>query len=69
MFDRSNNLITWASQKQRTVVFTSCEAEYMAATEGARHALWLRNLLNEINGDDQQKIKLMINNKGAIALT
>nr|KAJ0197689.1 hypothetical protein LSAT_V11C700345610 [Lactuca sativa] len=43
-FYYSGNLITWASQKQKTVALSSCEAEYMAATAAACQGLWLRNL-------------------------
>ena len=40
--------ITWCSQKQETVALSSCEAEFMAATEAAKQAIWLQELLEEI---------------------
>ncbi|CAH9083220.1 unnamed protein product [Cuscuta epithymum] len=40
--------ITWVSQKQRIVVLSSCEAEYIAATSGACQGIWLTKLLESI---------------------
>lgn len=64
----SGNIITWASQKQKTVAFSSCEAEYMAATAAACQGLWLRNLFSELMGKKAQKVKLLIDNQSTIAL-
>ncbi|XP_051120421.1 secreted RxLR effector protein 161-like [Andrographis paniculata] len=50
----SGNLITWCSQKQRTVALSSCEAEFKAATSAACQALWLRNLLVDLTGWEAQ---------------
>ena len=40
--------ITWCSQKQEIVALSSCEAEFMAATEAAKQAIWLQELLGEV---------------------
>ncbi|XP_035844452.1 secreted RxLR effector protein 161-like [Helianthus annuus] len=32
VFYLSNNIVTWSSQKQRTVALSTCEAKFMAAT-------------------------------------
>ena len=40
--------ITWCSQKQEIVAWSSCEAEFMAATEAAKQAIWLQELMSEI---------------------
>ncbi|KAJ0558737.1 putative RNA-directed DNA polymerase [Helianthus annuus] len=68
VFYFANNVITWSSQKQRTVALSSCEAEFMAATTAACQALWLRNLLSEVSGSESQCVELMVDNEGAIAL-
>ncbi|KAJ0828650.1 putative RNA-directed DNA polymerase [Helianthus annuus] len=67
-FYYSNNLITWCSQKQKTVALSSCEAEFMAATSAACQALWLRNMISELIGREAQKVKLLVDNESAIAL-
>ncbi|KAG7542504.1 Ribonuclease H-like superfamily [Arabidopsis thaliana x Arabidopsis arenosa] len=61
--------ITWCSQKQETVAMSSCEAEFMAATEAAKQAIWLKELLSEILNTEGKKVLLRIDNKSAIALT
>ena len=42
-----NTTVWWKSRKQVAVALSSCEAEYMALFEGAKDAIWLRNLLSE----------------------
>ena len=64
----NGNLITWQSQKQRTVALSSCEAEFMAATAATCQALWLRSLLSEVTGAKQKPVTLYVDNKSAIAL-
>lgn len=61
--------ITWCSQKQETVALSSCEAEFMAATEAAKQAIWLQELMGEITGKKHEKILIRVDNKSAIALT
>ena len=61
-------LVAWNSQKQITVALSSCEAEFMAATAAACHALWLRSLLAEIIGAEPKPVKMFVDNKSAIAL-
>ena len=61
--------ITWCSQKQDTVALSSCEAEFMAATEAAKQSIWLQELLGEIKGREPEKVLIKIDNKSAIALT
>lgn len=60
--------ITWCSQKQEIVALSSCEAEFMAATEAAKQAIWLQELLGEVVGKTCEKVKIMVDNKLVIAL-
>ncbi|CAM8902096.1 unnamed protein product [Rhodiola kirilowii] len=61
--------ITWCSQKQETLALSSCEAEFMAATEAAKQASWLQDLQGEIVGKTSKKVTIRVDNKSAIALT
>ncbi|KAG6527016.1 hypothetical protein ZIOFF_009103 [Zingiber officinale] len=50
------------------VALSSCEAEFMAATTAACHALWLRSLTSELTGEKPKPVTLFVDNKSAIAL-
>jgi hypothetical protein len=41
--------IAWGSNKQLIVALFTCETEYITASDAAREATWLRNLLAEID--------------------
>ncbi|KAG7584577.1 Integrase catalytic core [Arabidopsis suecica] len=69
IFYLNNCPITWCSQKQETVALSSCEAEFMAATEAAKQAIWLQELLKEVTEEKCEKVMILIDNKSAIALT
>nr|GEZ36466.1 ribonuclease H-like domain, reverse transcriptase, RNA-dependent DNA polymerase [Tanacetum cinerariifolium] len=60
--------ITWCTQKQPTVALSSCEPEFMAATGAACQALWLKRLLSELTGWEEERITLKVDNILAIAL-
>ncbi|XP_076933129.1 secreted RxLR effector protein 161-like [Bidens hawaiensis] len=48
VFYLGSSPITWCSQKQDTVAYSSCEAEYMSASATACQAVWLRELISEL---------------------
>ncbi|KAG6469627.1 hypothetical protein ZIOFF_070557 [Zingiber officinale] len=64
----NESLVSWNSQKQKTVTLLSCEAEFMAAATAACHALWLRSLASELTGVEPKLVTLFVDNKSAIAL-
>lgn len=69
VFYLDDSLITWCSQKQETVALSFCEAKFIAATEVAKHAIWLQDLYREVVGRAQEKVTIRIDNKSAITLT
>ena len=60
--------ISWSSRKQPTVALSTTEAEYMAAKEATKEAIWLRNLFNEHGFKQTQPTKIHEDNQSCIAL-
>ena len=68
LFFLGNSLVSWQSLKQRVVALSSCEAEYVAATNAATQGIWLARLLGELQGRKAETVELKMDNKSAIAL-
>jgi hypothetical protein len=49
LFLGAGAFIVWGFHKQLIVALSTCEAEYVAASDVTREVTWLRNLLAEIN--------------------
>jgi hypothetical protein len=69
----STYLISWSSGKQPITAMSTTEAEYVAAAEAAKHAVWIRHFLFAIwkkptNLTFKEPTQLGINNQGALAL-
>jgi len=45
IFTLAGGAISWCSRKQNSVALSSMEAEYIAASEAAKEAVWLREFL------------------------
>lgn len=70
-FQLSGGLISWRSQKQKTIALSSTEAEYIGISECCKEAIYLRNLQSEITNtmysvlvynDNQSAQKLLTSN-------
>lgn len=59
---------TWLSKKQPIVTLSTCEAEYVATSLCVSHAIWLRNLLIEMENQQYEATEIRIDNKSAIEL-
>lgn len=68
VFFLANRLISWSSQRQRTVAASSCEAKYIAQCSAAKEAVWLRLLLSEVGYGSHDSTLIHANNKSAIAI-
>ena len=69
VFLLGSSLVTWASQKQRVVALSSCEAEYIASASAACQGIWLSRLLGGLLDIQAPTVKLLVDNKSAIALS
>jgi transposase InsO family protein len=60
--------ISWQSQRQKSVALSTVEAEYMAASNATKEAVWLRTLLNELGETQSNATTILTDNQGSIAL-
>jgi hypothetical protein len=63
------SLVTWASQKQKIVTLSSCEAEYVAAAAAACQGVWLSRFIADLLGMKEAPMKLLMDNMSMIALS
>lgn len=73
LFKLYGNLITWCSTKQKTTAMSSTESELCELSEATMEAIWLMELLKEINlpislpiiiyEDNQSVIKMLKSNR------
>jgi dihydroorotase len=61
-------LVTWQSVKKQAVALSSYVAEYMATFAMACQASWLRRLLGELLNQEEETVKLYVDNQSAIQL-
>lgn len=63
--------ISWQPKRQKTVSLSTCEAEYVAASELAKEIVWLRGFIKELGLDDlaKQTIEMQIDNEAALKLS
>jgi hypothetical protein len=67
VFMLAGGAISWSSKRQNTVATSSCEAEYIAASEASKEAIWLQRLLDHF-GHKIPQVPLQIDNQSAIQL-
>lgn len=69
VFVLGGGAIIWRSIKQTCVADSTMEAEYVAASEAAKEAVWLRNFLMDLGvvSSVQSPITLYCDNSGAVA--
>jgi hypothetical protein len=60
--------VVWKSKQQSTVALSTCEAEYVAGNTAGRDGIWLARLLKELDRPLSGPVKIMCDNKGALAL-
>ncbi|KAH9794569.1 Integrase catalytic domain-containing protein [Citrus sinensis] len=67
VFTLGGGPVSWRSILQSTIALSTMEAEYMAATEAVKEAIWLKGLLGDL-GVIQENIAVFCDNQSAIFL-
>ena len=60
--------ISWSSKRQPTVALSSTEAEYIAATQATKEAIWLRRLFKDLGHPQNEPTTIYEDNQGCIQL-
>ncbi|KAG5877261.1 hypothetical protein JTB14_013996 [Gonioctena quinquepunctata] len=68
IFKLSNGAVTWSSKRQHSVTISTTEAEYVAACQATKEAIWIRRLMNDIGESVSMATPLNIDNQSAIKL-
>jgi len=67
VFTLAEGAVSWVSKLQSIVATSTTEAEYVAATQACKEAIWLQMLLEEL-GHKQEKIALFCDSQSALHL-
>ena len=69
VFCLNGGVVSWKSSKQETVVDSMIEAEYIAASEAAKEAIWIRKFVSELGviPSASSPVDFYCDNSGAIA--
>ena len=67
----NHGAVSWCSCKQSVVAGSTCEAEYMEASEAAHEAIWMKEFITDLGfiTNASGQMTLFCDNTGAIALT
>ena len=70
VFLLNGGAISWCGSKQSIVAGSTCEAEYIAASEAANEGVWLKEFISDLGviPSASGPMKIFCDNTGAIAL-
>ncbi|KAM7516529.1 hypothetical protein LguiA_006112 [Lonicera macranthoides] len=69
VFCLGSNVISWSSKNQKTIALSSAEAEYIAATDAACEAIWLRRILTDLQQEQKEATIIYCDNMSTISMT
>lgn len=63
-----DSVVSWGSERQKSVSLSTTESEYMAAALCTQELIWIKKLFGEILGEDAFDATLYMDNQSAIRL-
>ena len=69
MFTLNGGAVSWCSSKQSVVAGSTCEAEYIAASEAANEGVWMKEFISDLGviPSASGPMKIFCDNTGVIA--
>jgi hypothetical protein len=64
-FNLGSGATSWSARKQKAVTTSTCKAEYVAAFEATKEAMWVRQLLDGIGFPPPSATPIMCDNNAA----
>jgi hypothetical protein len=68
-FSLDSTMISWSSKKQGSIAQSTAEAEYIAASNASREAVWLRKLMSGLFQERLETIVIHCDNQSCLKLT
>jgi hypothetical protein len=70
VFILNGGAVSWCSSKQSVVAGSTCEAEYIAASEAAKEGVWMKEFISDLGviPSISDPMTILCDNTGAIAL-
>ncbi len=69
IFQVGGTSVSWKSRKQSCVALSTAEAEYVALSQAAQEAIWLRQLDTDLQGTSSEPTVIYEDNQSAICLS
>ena len=69
VFILNGGAVSWCSSKQSVVAGSTCEAEYITASEAANEGVWMKEFISDLGviPSASEPMKIFCDNTGAIA--
>ena len=70
IFISNGGAVSWCSSKQSIMAGSTCEAEYIAASEATNEGVWMKEFISDLGviPSASGPMKIFCDNNGAIAL-
>jgi hypothetical protein len=71
VFKTYGGIVAWKSKRQQTIALSTTQAKLLASTDAGKEAIWLRQLLADLDlgPADNDPVQILYNNMGAIHLS